>query len=363
MPEFALPPIRARSLAVSLLALLAGCVSAPRESVATEFGLVRASTQEAAAVAALRLEELAPRVRTLLPGLVDEPVELWLLDVFEADRDPEQEAYTWVDRRRIHIHRDNRFFDFALAHELVHAWVDGPWRALPGIAEEALADQVGTELAPRDRTSVRASRFFGLRAPWARLDLRLELRFPAAPGGVQLGRRVMGNLSIDGGELTREWTTDEAFGVSARELAQLDGRADRLHLRGLGFFVVERALERIGYRGLFALCEAAGRGGRVPWRELTRAADLADDPEEWRPVFLSQWGREELSALSVAIAEDLAHVLADWIRPERGLGIDLEGLDARMHLRATNGFVELLEVPEVRAALERELARDPVAQE
>ncbi len=358
-----------RSVLPGLLLLAAGCASAPPEAVATEFGPVRAATRADAEAGADRLVALAPRVRALLPELTDEPIELWVLDRFDADRDPQREAYTWVRQRRIHIHRENLLFDFTLGHELVHALIERSWRALPGIVEEGLADHVGLELSPADAPAVRMARLFAVQSDWARLDLRVQLVEASPDRGARLPRRVAGDLVVQVEELARDWTFEQAFALSALELARLDERPDRLHLRGVGFLLVDRVLARTGYRGLYALAEGAPAGEGLDWRELARTAGLDADPAAWRDAYLHAWGEDELRALAARLADELADVLVDWAAPgqlEEAMESPRSGVRARVGLSRTGRYVDVLAVPEVLAAVRRALAReagspDPVA--
>lgn len=318
-------PVRAHllSLLLVLLALPACLAPPPRHHVAASQGQVLGDSMGQARLVAELLDDLAPRVRRLLPGTRDAPLEVWVQRRLELYRnwsvDDDVPAFTVEGEHRIHmLENDPRDLSAALAHELVHALLDESWASLPPVLEEGLADWVQEVLHPELAASLRADHLakagsafgglpFGLWQPGGLGGRQLaRFRFPT---GVDLGE-PLGDpvVAIDGGGRTRSsiW---QPYEVSVSD--------PRLY--GIGYVAVVSAIERIGLRGLHARCAAASaRGERLAAADLLAAGGLTDDPDHWRQEIVQRVGRGELLALGSTLAPFLRDLLDGRVADDEG---------------------------------------------
>ncbi len=306
----------------------AACLAPPPPIVVeTAYGDVRASSEDTAAQVAGMLEVLAPRVRAVLPGSQERPIDVWVQDelrVYRFNTRPDSvRGFTLLSRefeaRRIHLQRDGQS-PWYLAHELVHALIGDSWSPLPGILEEGLADVVAQELNREQRVHIRAHRLLNASQFTGGLELVLGFRVPEVvtgrvgagrPGVPDVRRRLVLRLS------------GEPLGATVTDLLETD-RAE-LHRRwpdipeayyGLAWLVVSRIHERSGLEGLHALCLRATREGHalVPRDWLLEAAEIELDGFD--AGFLSRcFERDEFQRAVYLRPEAFADAALEGLRP------------------------------------------------
>jgi hypothetical protein len=333
---------------------------------------VRASTADEASSVAQLLDDVAPRVRDLLPDVEDGSVEVWVevhLAEYAFSPPPDSTAaFTLTDRRRIHLQSGHKLLQPLLAHEVVHALLGESWNSLPGVVEEGLADLVGIRLFPSFRGEVRLARLLGLAARLGPTRMRLKMSPP--PDQALSGDRlsVDAEIALHGDRPTRPWSLREALAISAEDLAQEEHEADRVVLRGLGFLLAERIVDRTGFDGLHELCIAAAENGEstISFEALLEAAVLEPEITRWRDASTEAWGYSELEALAVAVEEDLASMMARGLQligaPDLAWyedGWEEDGWDIRLGLPDTGTWIFPLELPSVRAATAEAMASTP----
>ncbi len=306
--------VRAHLLALLLLALPACLAPAPRHEVASAAGRVLGDSPTQARLVSELLDDLAPRVRALLPGTRAEPLEVWVqrrLALYSNwTVDDDVPAFTVEGEHRIHmLENDPRDLSAALAHELVHALLGPTWASLPPVAEEGLADWVQEQLHPELAGSLRADHLAKAGAAFGGLRFGLwqsgslggrQLASFSFPSGDELGAPIDDPQAAidDGGRSRRSFWQPYEVSVS-------DPR-----LYGLGYVAVVSALERIGVDGLHARCRAASeRGERLTAAELLQAGGLTADVDHWRQEIVERVGRGELLALGATLAPFLRDLL------------------------------------------------------
>lgn len=282
---------------------IAGCRAVPptHGSSARE-GHVRAERPDDASRVAASLDELAPRVRALLPDTRERRVEVWVQEDPVLYRFPhfsyaDADGLYVAGAGRIHLRRDAEHLDRTLAHELVHASLGEAWRTLPGTLEEGVCDVASAALCPDAAGSLRAGRLAA--AAFATGGLVVELLAPrhgAGPAPVRIALSADPPLEIDPLEVFRA-----RGGLAPSSLSPARKRA----LYGLAYLVVERIVERRGWPGLHALVARAeaDERERVPEAWLLDAAGLSCDRESWRRALAEALGPRELSQLARLHAE------------------------------------------------------------
>jgi hypothetical protein len=288
-----------------LFALAAGCrVAPPKSSFQGPVGLVRADNLESAELVSGYFEELQDQVDALLPGTNNRADEVWIQEnpamyTFNEEAYLEADGFWSESSKRIHLRRDSQSLRRTLAHELVHAALEGPWKTLPGTMEEGLCDVVSILLCPENATHMRTGRLSAAAFAMGGLNLEVELFLSGKDSalGMQIGTRTHVRLLADEeSELQPDEVFSVAAGLSTTQLPINDKKA----LYGLSFLVVERIHERIGLTGLYKLCVRAETFGHetVPVEWLLEAADLGGaTPEEWRAALRDAIGPAELDLL------------------------------------------------------------------
>jgi hypothetical protein len=271
-----------------------GCLAPPPPIVVeTPFGDVRAASAHRASEVAELLERLAPEVRSLLPGVQERPVDVWVqeeLSVYLFRRRPESvRGFTLLegefDAKRIHLQEGGQS-PWYLAHELVHALIGPTWAPLPGILEEGLGDVVAEALNPEYQNHIRSHRLLNASAFTGGLALEVLYREPSQdrPWREWPERRVEERLQL--------W---EPLPAGTLERLLVTPRGE-LHQRwtdipecfyGISWLIVSRIVERVGLEGLHRLClEASAQGLElVPLEWLSAAAEI--DLAHMDPAFLA----------------------------------------------------------------------------
>jgi len=251
-----------------LVALLGGCVAPPPALVEGRRSRVRAASLEAARDLAVFVDDVVPRLRAGVPGLGERDVTVWVQQrvtgAWGLPRDADVQGLTLRDDARVHLQHDAiAGRRSVLVHELVHLLRDDVWARLPPGAEEGLAEAVSVRFEPRGRTIKRAIRLFDAATTLG--GLVLEVSFdPRAGVGSFVMLRVLP---------TREWPRGV---LDERTLAETDPDSD---VYALAFLMMDRAVERVGFEGLYALCARAE--GRVPVASLRAAAGLGEHADSW----------------------------------------------------------------------------------
>jgi len=322
---------------------------------------VRAETPAEAWRVAAELCELGPRVRGLLPGVRQGPVEIWVqreLQLYRGRSESEHTfGFTVVSSKRIHLRAENELQRHFLVHELVHALLDEGWKPLPGVLEEGMADLLATELVPEAAPRVRAARLLRT-ASWLGdgLPASVVLRTQGDPQG--RGRTVRWDLSVSApGGRGSELSVEDALGISTVELASSDVSEETEQvLRGLGFLLCDRIVERGGYPALRDLCLRAAREGRsrVPPRWVLQAAGIGPEREALSQALRAAWVEVDPAEVAAQISGDLVSVLGAQLRRPPSAGSPQEWLATRdPRLDLGGGSLRLAEVEPVVRAIER----------
>jgi len=317
---------------LSALAATACLAPPPPIVVETPFGAVHAETQGTATEVAAMLEDLAPRVKALLPGSQDRSIDVWVQDelrVYRYHTRPESvRGFTLLAEefraRRIHLQEDGQS-PWYLAHELVHALIGEGWATLPGILEEGLADVIAEELNEGQRVHIRAHRLLNATAFSDGIELELAYRVPDGllePDASE-GRRI---LPESAPELRRRLVLRLSESVPASvALELLATDRSRLHSRwpeipeayyGLAWLIVSRIHERSGLTGLFELCTRAAeaRLALVPPAWLLEAAEI--DLDTFDSAFLATcFSRDEFQRAIYLRPEAFAEAAIQGLRP------------------------------------------------
>ncbi|MCY2959702.1 MAG: hypothetical protein NTY35_06010 [Planctomycetota bacterium] len=284
-----------------LCAALTACASNRppdlRQAVDTAWGTVRAARRDDAVEIALVVERVAPRVAAAIPSRGTAALDIRLV--------PELARAHWggatittAEERWIELPEDGR--DIAaqaiLAHELVHFWLAGEWKALPPVLEEGLAIHVAhlavPQAAPRERGEL--ALVLG-----TLLDGSVTFDGPGVahgPAGAKLTpdrARYTMHARIDAGELP---PLGDIFNLEADELARSSAPGVRAVLDALAYVV----MERIGVEKLHRLCVQAGVLGhaRIPSEWIWTAARIdPNEPVSLQRAVLEMLGTPEIRAL------------------------------------------------------------------
>jgi len=274
---------------------------------------VRANDPLRAEEVSALLEELRPRVVAQLPDSECRAQEVWVqisptLYRFSEAAYEEADGFWSESHGRIHLREGAHSLARTLAHELVHASLGESWEVLPGTVEEGLCDVVSVLLCPEDSVGMRTGRLSAAAFATGGLELEVELFLPAQPemGEMRVGCLTRMRLH---GDVRPEFHPDDVFtipaGLSTTELPTNDKKA----LYGLSYLLVDRIVERIGFRGLHDLCLRATEEGHeelpAPW--LLEAAGIdAEAQGAWHQALRDAIGPRELRTL-VELYPELLH--------------------------------------------------------
>jgi len=259
---------RASALPASVLAVALGSFACrasgpPAYSVRSGLGIVRAHDGAAARAFDALSRRALPAVRAALTGLVERPLELWILPELA---DGGAHGLTWPDRIELTSRTPAEGQLFILAHELVHYSLDDVWRLLPHVLEEGLCDWVAMRVDP-ERGVLRRSEHVILIAT-------------AAAGGLRLAdgtRTWRFRADVARGELPELASVLE---LPDDELADLQDERAAALIYAVGYLYAQR----IGPEHLRELCRAARTFGHaeVPRHWLHDAARIRpEDPKSW----------------------------------------------------------------------------------
>ncbi|GJM22136.1 MAG: hypothetical protein DHS20C15_20510 [Planctomycetota bacterium] len=354
-----------RIVAIVTLLLTSACRStAPQLVLHAEHGVIRADIAESGERVVRLLDDLAPRVRDLLPGLRPRRVEVWVqseLEVFSGwPLDPAVPAFTLENGGRIHLlEASDEQLSFALSHELVHALLSEEWSTLPSVAEEGLADWVQEHLHPNHAAMLRADHLakassafgglrFGLFASWATWGGRRLASFTLPGRDASDESSVNPNDAFTLGDTSVRTSLFQPYRVSVAD--------SRLY--GIGYLVVSRIVDRNGVRELQRMCRRASEEGReqVPAQWLLAAAGLEGSETQWREAISARIGPDELAVFATELAPFLAELLVRSLDPFRHAAPGhmqlFERVQPRLGLLGAPSSVRLSEVPAVLEALD-----------
>ena len=295
-----------RALWGALLGVFMGScqVAPPRAAFQGPEGLIRADLAHEAEEVSGYFEELRTSVDALLPGTDNRAREVWVQEepamyTFSGSAYAEADGFWSESAGRIHLRRNSQSLRRTLAHELVHASLQGPWRALPGTIEEGLCDVVSVMLCPADATQMRTGRLSAAAFATGGLELEVELFMTQMNGGsgLRIGRKTHMRLQAN---VASQAQPNDVFSVRAGLSTTDVSVADKKALYGLSFLLVERIVQRVGIVGLYGLCLRASSMGldEVPASWLLNAADLEGATiADWRDALRRAFGPEELEVL------------------------------------------------------------------
>jgi hypothetical protein len=334
-------------LLVLIVALLLQACMTPRPSASAQavHGVVFADDPALARQVATELDYLLPRVATLLPAVRDVSAEVWVqqeLSVWRWRQVDDWEGFTLRPLDRIHLRRDVPSGRVALlAHELTHLLLDDTWDRLPQTVEEGLCDVVAITLQPDIAALMRANRLAAAGAALGDWHFELDTSEPNLDGGYTVA------FTLRGRPVEIEWA------LAQDELGDHEGQ-----LRGLGFVVAERIVERQGFAGLHALCLAAAQAGRerVTTEELLAAADLPPSPWAWRAVLAEMVSPRDARIMIPMLVEQQGAAIVQGLAEQYDYARASDFLrraDPRLRLAGGRDAVRLVRVWGLRDALER----------
>ncbi len=318
--------------------------------------VVRAAGRGVAVDVARMLAEVKPAVLAALPGTRDKQLEVWVQDELSLFRGEmaghDVDGFHVVDTGRIHLRRASpERMRATLAHEVVHALVEAPWRCLPPVVEEGVADWVATQVCRETAARIRAGRLSDAGGALGGLSMRLHVDMPSIYGRTALPSRIL--LSTDA-----QLELDSIFAAHVHGLDALKASTDvRPGLYGCGFLLVDRIVEERGIEHLYDLCRRAHAAGQplVGREDLLAAARLAMSARSWTLAAARALSVADVHELGRRHARNLVALL-DKLRMSGG--DDGGGADLLATYRPQWGptwgdsRVLLADIPAVRAVLD-----------
>ena len=306
-----------RLAAALLVATIFGAcaIAPPPVAVQTPFGNVHAESEHKAAEVAELLTELSPRVRALLPGTTDKPIDIWVQSVLRDDQNGERgvgvKGFTLLSgefkAKRIHLLEDGELAWY-LAHELVHAYLDTSWHTLPGVLEEGLADVVAQELNPELADRIRAHRLFTSSGFFGGALFKLAYQRESDREWVETPMRI----EVVGERIDADPV--ELIGLSRRGLRQVYPEVPE-EFYGFAYLLVAEIVEKRGLAGLHELCARAEAEGLdvVPAERIFAAAEI--DPDDLSPELLaSLFDSDETRQVLMMQPDIFADTIARYFR-------------------------------------------------
>jgi hypothetical protein len=293
-----------RTAFVLIIACLGACqVAAPKASFQGPQALIRSDIPAEAEEISGVYEKLRLAVDALLPGSETRAREVWIqaepaLYHFNQDSYAEADGFWSENLARIHLRRNSHSLRRTLAHELVHASLEGAWSTLPGTIEEGLCDVVSVMLCPEDATNMRTGRLSAAAFALGGLELEIKLSLGSiGSGGLLMGGTSRMRLQAD---MAPSLDPLDVFSVEAGLSTTHMPVNDKKALYGLSFLLVERIILRHGLGGFYSLCLKAEAKGleKVPGDWLLEAAGLQQPSLAcWRQALQQAVGEEELEML------------------------------------------------------------------
>jgi hypothetical protein len=356
-------PARSCAFLAPLALLLGAChVLPPSEQVSGTAGTVRATRRTQATEVSRMLDDLAPRVRALVPDARERPLSVWVQHVPELywlpqTVMPEADGFYAPGMHRIHLREAAEDLDRTLAHELVHATLGESWERLPGTLEEGLCDVLAAQLCPESAARLRAGRLSSAVLALGSITLELDGTLPpeASPAGI--GTRFLAHLRVDGAAAAPVDPFDvfrSSAGLSSTKLSPHVKKA----LYGLAGMVVQRVVDRHGIGGLHELCLRAKHEDKdlVPAGWILEAAGLGRGLEAWRKALLESIGTEELLEFVRGHPDLATPALLEFLAPQRSAQAPqsvMHSLRVSLRLPESGATLDLLAQPEVLASLLR----------
>lgn len=300
---------------LGLLLVLGGCRAAPPPKAASgDFGIVRAATEDHAVEGRALLDEVVPAVRAVLPETRERSIEVWLqheIEIYRGSPYPDHVAgMAEYGRGRIYLRDRDAELKLHLAHEIVHLLLGDAWETLPPILEEGLCDHVAYAIVGDPRSMLRAWRLLEAAGSFGGIDATLEFRLPrteerrarSQSEKLRLGAdkvvvtSLVSTLELDDGEVFKRSTVDSNSG-----------------LYGVGYFVIDRIVDRHGYEGLHDLAKRARAAGMpsIPSAWILEAAELRDDEDSLRAAVGASFLPHELRHIVILCSNALAATLID----------------------------------------------------
>jgi hypothetical protein len=291
-------------IAASLTLLGASCstIEPPSVSVESQWGVARASTEEAAQRLSDHLEVIAPKVHARIPGLSDVPIDARFVEemhdipnflsslhgTYYVNGVTLRNRYDrWIEEPE----RDDSIVEQrVLAHELVHYWIGPDWDPLPHFLEEGLAENAKDSVVPEGSTPENLERVLLLASI-------LRGGLATAEDGRPVGLGVEALLANPGSELSFALLdkrvvpkVQDALTIGKGRAAFARDSAGYGAMVEIGYLLVSR----IGPERLHALCLRAKAAGHkmLPPEWVLEAARLPADQEDeaWDRAILDLYG-------------------------------------------------------------------------
>lgn len=275
---------------------------------------MRAATEDHAVEGRALLDEVVPAVRAVLPETRERSIEVWLqheIEIYRGSPYPDHVAgMAEYGRGRIYLRDRDAELKLHLAHEIVHLLLGDAWETLPPILEEGLCDHVAYAIVGDPRSMLRAWRLLEAAGSFGGIDATLEFRLPrteerrarSQSEKLRLGAdkvvvtSLVSTLELDDGEVFKRSTVDSNSG-----------------LYGVGYFVIDRIVDRHGYEGLHDLAKRARAAGMpsIPSAWILEAAELRDDEDSLRAAVGASFLPHELRHIVILCSNALAATLID----------------------------------------------------
>jgi hypothetical protein len=350
-----------RTMALSFVLLLAGCVSAPDVCVSVRSGQVCASTLEAASAAGEQMDALEVALRARLPGLREPELDVWLQPVPQVfwfiTLGDHVAAFRNHWTERIHAREGSEDLEVELAHEMVHALLDESWDGLPPTLEEGLCDQIASRVTGKG-ADLRADRLIRAMAAAGGPPTKLRVELPAGGWAAQ---QIHAGFRLD-----EDFDLRDAFSRKASQVHPLFASSDRAVWYGAAFVAVGRLLAAHGAAGLRQLCiDTAELDDEAATVMLSEAAGLGADPDAWKRAILAEFSPRALEAMAVQVRDALVEATLGMVPPGPGGLPTWAGISVArpsFSVQRGNDSVDLLDVPEYVEALEEKIGPRPAAE-
>ena len=193
---------------------------------------------------------------------------------------------------------------------------------------------MSTQLVPDAAPRLRAGRLASAALATGGLGMTLSIRLPSSPA------TWMARITLSGTQPSANPQRDVfrlAAGLSSTKVTAASKRG----YYGLAFLLIDRTIERHGLQHLHNLCLSAEQQGydAIPRPWLLEAANLQDNPENWRQAALEGMGEAELIELLKMHPGFVRDAAAAHLR-DKGVK-SLEGIEISLTLRESNTTLDL----------------------